>query len=411
MTSVQPIARPLALAAAAADGAVATRLHGSPRLDGRVGVLLPAAKAWKTKWRAELPSDMQPRVVLGGGSRAVVHGTERWLLFDEEGRKVGEGNHSASARGELLLAPASNQLVGSNRYGFLVAWRLEDGGVEWLCEASGGDGFRRDLIARDGDAILLAGHHERRDPHGGHSHGGDDGGDGHGAAMPGDTRLEAIDLGSPLEMKKVYVVSRQTTGLVRLEVEEAPVAASRTALVVGSKGRLVFHDAGTLAVRAELELEDPELVPLAFSLDEADRVYLVARADAADDPHARPSLQLLTPGGERAYFFELDDLTVAPPVVGFDHRAHVVSDGHMMAYEPWGDLAWKVPLVPVGMTALPGGTLLVGAGDAVIAIDGEGERVTLASFDGEKVAAAPIVTPAGEILVATRSALHALGPA
>ncbi|MEZ0227669.1 MAG: hypothetical protein ACAI25_03535, partial [Planctomycetota bacterium] len=330
-------------------------------------------------------------------------------VFDGEGRTVGEGNHPAFARGELLLTPASSQLLASNPFGYLVAWRLEDSRADWFCEASGGQGFRRDIIARDGDAILLAGHLERLDPHGAHSHDGDShGGDSH---VPRDTRLEVIDLGSPIEMKKIYVVSRQTKALVQLEIERAPVAASRTALVVGSKGRLVFHDPSSLAVRAELELEDPELVPLAFSLDEADRVYLVARADAADDPHARPSLQLLTPGGERAYFFELDDLVVAPPVVGFDHRAHVVSDGQIVAYEPWGDLAWKVPLVPAGMTALPGATLLVGAGDAVIAIDGQGERVTLASFDGEKVAAAPIVTPAGDVLVATRSALYALGPA
>jgi hypothetical protein len=67
--------------------------------------------------------------------------------------------------------------------------------------------------------------------------------------------------------------------------------------------------------------------------------------------------------------------------------------------------------VPSGMTALPGSMLLVGAGDEVVAIDGQGECVTLASFDGEEVAAAPVVTPAGEVLVATRSALYALGPA
>ena len=151
-------------------------------------------------------------------------------------------------------------------------------------------------------------------------------------------------------------------------------------------------------------------VPRSISVGEAGRVYLVVRTSEG------PRLWMLNAEGQQVFSARLPDDaadTLVPPVVAGDHRVFVVTDTRIVAFSPTGDLLWEF-VAPQGRPramVTADGWLLVAAGETLGVFDAEGRSATLFHAPGEVFRTAPIVTPAGEIVVATERSLICIGPA
>jgi hypothetical protein len=146
---------------------------------------------------------------------------------------------------------------------------------------------------------------------------------------------------------------------------------------------------------------------MAFSLDEAARIYLVVQNGE------RIALWLLTPEGEQVYACEFPPglTTVAgPPIVSHDHVAYVISGQQILAVAPDGKIEWMRSAHGslAGATVTADDYLLVSDGDSLVALNRRGDRHVLYSITGAPLSTPPILTAGGQLLAASGTALYCL---
>jgi outer membrane protein assembly factor BamB len=162
--------------------------------------------------------------------------------------------------------------------------------------------------------------------------------------------------------------------------------------------------------------------PMALSLDEAGRIYIIVYIGGTRDCFlgGHYELWLLTPDGERlwAYEFPAGMQACFPPIVGYDHTVYSfaapggydVNGQTLYAISPDGKLRWSRPEPGQYAHAVVTADdfLLVARGSDVAAYDSNGERKVLFTFPGEVLNAPPLLTERGELIVASTTALHCL---
>jgi len=353
-------------------------------------VRLPEASAWGVLWRAPLPELLEPTALHDAGARIVLAGESRWALFSDAGALVAQDELSRATGSDAHLDAEHGLLLAADRNGVVIAWRLEDGGEAWRLTPSVLRGYRKDLIARHGRRLLLASHAL---PRGWRAE-----------VAPADTRLEALDLGDPLEIEEGFLVSQKPLAEVVLEVRGALVAATSTLVVLARRGRLHVFDAATLGARSEIELA-PDEEPLGLALDADGRIALLALQEREG---VKARLQLFAPSGERLYALDVEGALAGSPALGRDGRAHVLAAGELWAVLPSGAVGWRCPLAPAGLLALEGSTLLAAQGSELVALDAQGAPRVLAALEGETLVAAPVLTERGDLLALSDQALYAL---
>jgi hypothetical protein len=353
--------------------------------NSRVSQALPPG-SWNIRWRAEWDPFHPPAFVLHEGRRILVHAVP-WRLFDTDGKLIGTGDVSGDG---ILLDPSRGLLYTVLSTGYLAAVRAADGLQAFLYLPSYGEAISRTLLARRADRILLAGYELSLDPD--------------RAQPPKRSVVEGLDVPEPVKSDSLgLLTSGKPAGRLEISSSKIAAAAGENSVVVGVPDTL-YLAGWDLGVRRLLH---SSFDPVSISLDEAGRIYLLARVNR------KLELWLLTENGERAYAFELPpgiEKILAPPVIAYHHSAYLIAEHQILSVAPDGKLNWTRPAhgVIAGAIVTPDHQLIVAEGDSVTAWDARGQRRILYTFAGEQILTPPVLTQDQALLVATRSRLYCL---
>lgn len=380
-----PLARALPLPYAGAVSAFVTP-EQSARVARPSGLeALPDQARLKVAWEAPLPASLRPEHVLCSGDRAVVHGEASWQLHGPDGRLVQAGTLANSG---VLLDPGRGLFFFSDFAGLIAARKLADGQPSFQAALGTSKEHRRTFLARRANRLIAVSSELHLDLH---------------EPAPESTAIEVADLGNPSTQKSfpdpagpavVADLIRQTMALL--------AAMQGQSLVLATRDRVYGLDLDLRFTHAIAGSFDP----LSMSLDEAGRIYLVVQAEK------RVALWVLAPGGARRYAFDLPAGTAvkAPPIVGFDHTAYVMTDHQIFAVQPDGKLAWVRTASGrfAGAVVTVDDRLLVADGREIAAFERDGRRRLLYASPEDELRTAPVVTATGEVLVASSKKLIAL---
>ncbi len=359
------------------------------RLNSRLTASLPEGP-WEVRWRTELTELTEPHFVLQVNDRIVIQGEYEWQLFDMKGDLLTAERLGYSG---VVLDGKNGLFYAADVNGFLAARELADGRVRFLLSAYYADQFRRVLFARRGDEFLIASVERRLDPHGAHP--------------PRQSVLEVLRLGDPMEATEDGVVtSGGRPSELMVQTPKVLAALHDRTLVLATAGRVYLLD-WDLKVRTLLT---DDFEPLAMSLDEAGRMYLIVRTPT---DHA---LWVVTQEGERVMTYHglpaVEHDAYAPPVVDCDHRVYVIGGELLTAIDPDGRAAWQRRMTGVvaGAVVTAAGQLLVSEGAVLGAYDGRGEQRVLYAVPGDTLRTPPALTEQGALLVASSKYLYCLEP-
>lgn len=386
-------ARPLQDAAFAArpraepQPAGVSRFLGSAAQNARQPVPLREG-AWALRWSQPLKVDGAPAPILELREHIVVQAGD-WVLFGADGTRIASGamGRSAltgdSAGGLFYLVDGAEQLQ---------ARAADSGALQFRWPVAMGEGFSYPLLTRAGARFLVAGiEHDLF---------------GHPTLPATHGRLYLLDVGEvgTDESKMLRTAKRSET--LRIGEPRMLVAMAGERSLLATRGRLTVVS-GELQVEAVFETDDFE--PQLLSADEAGYMHLVAGRGSAR------LLWVVSPAGLRVAQAELSPTLGplgAPPVIGYDRRIFVWGSTRLQAYTPdakplWD---WQCPEGIAGVGVSTNDQLLLACGSEVRAIDSAGKARTLFRFDGETIVGPPVLAANGDLLVATRTRLHRLGP-
>jgi hypothetical protein len=372
-------------AAAGAPGYL--RAFGNERLNSRLGRELGEGE-WVEKWREEIRMDGAPAFVLSSSGFIVVHGSD-WQIRDAPGKAIASGRLGP---GQAVIDPALRSVFTFTEAGYLTLRRLADGGPLFQFLPVQGDGYIRTFLTRRGSRLLVAGWESMFDPH--------------GRFQPSKSVLQIQGLGTPPLADEFGLLSTaERVGELYVEWPAVRVAAAEEQIVCALPNELF---------RMNWEWEIPaiyegEFDPRSLSLDEAGNIYLLCTAGGASH------LWVINAKGERVVDFALpgDPQTLLfPPVIGYGHTAYLLAQQHIYAVGPDGKLQWSRAAHggAAGAAVTLDDKLLTSEGACIVVYDAKGERRSIACFPGETLSTPPILTEAGEMLVASETVLHCLSP-
>jgi len=375
---------PRATPARGADGCL--RPFVNQQLNSRVSRAL-GAEDWKILWQKDVSAGLYPSYVLESNNRILAQGVDRWELFDGDGKSISTGRIGQSA---VFIDSAHSLFYLSDENGYIAARRLSDGGEEFVFHAYFGKDFRQTLIERKDHRMLIVSIERPTDPHGGQ--------------QPNLSVIEVQDLGAPLKTNADHILisAKRQTNLMRDTINLHAALLGET-LVLAADQRVYFTD---LDLKINSVLQE-EFTPLAMSLDEASRVYLLAQTKAGLE------LWLITKDGKRLMSSVLpQDMRVnpIPPIVSYNHRTYILGTDRVMAIGPSGKLAWVRPLKTTRASAVvtADDQLLVSDGSELIVFDEAGKRRVLQTFVNDVLTTPPVLSSGGEILVASERRLYCL---
>ncbi|MEK7404891.1 MAG: PQQ-binding-like beta-propeller repeat protein [Acidobacteriota bacterium] len=363
------------------------RRYCTAELNSRLPASLPGGD-WRIKWQASLNPALPPAAIIAGADRVVTQGAGLWQLFDAAGKELAQGRLGF---GEVVLDPRHRLFYALHRSNMLTAHQMSDGAAAFRTSPAYGDIFRRPFLGRAGNRLLLVGV-ERQIP-----------------AMPPrpPTRslVEFIEFSEPPKVHAnglLFSVTRR--GRLDLGTAKLIAAMRGETFLLAVPGRIYLADISLNVQRAF----DAEFEPLLMSLDESGRIYLVVSIG-----EEQKALWVLSPEGKRLGAFALKpehQALVAPPIVGYDHRIYLLTRALVVALDAEGKLLWERPAggAAAGAGVTVDDRLLVSAGEEIAVFDANGERRMLYRFRGQPLLTPPVLTAAGEILVASAQRLYCL---
>lgn len=352
---------------------------------------------WSRSAGAPLGKASEPLFVISSGEHLLVAGGYASVIF---GRDLAPKWVFSRGLGavcidplDLVYRPASpmdpsvvadaggGHVVMADPHGRISIRRIRDGVEVFATSLLMGDGFRRPFLGRVEKTFAVLGN-ERRDPRG---------------PQP---ELSCVE-------------SLETTGSDRLtpvnepflfSTPDAKAAAGKRTVVVADRNRIFwFNSAGGFdkLVRGTFTVQS-------LAVDEGEVVHAIVEDEGSGNGS---SLWSLFPDGRRTLRVALpENLEPAgPPMVGYDHRLLVAAHGHLLCHASDGELLWsRKTNTPVDRgTITADHQVLVSDGTELVAYDGVGERRVLATFDAPLLTA-PVLTDAGEIVVAGPQEIHRL---
>ena len=387
-TAIRPAAARPPIPPATPGGAAGyLRPYANDQLNSRVVTALPQGP-WALRWRVDLHPRFTPSFVLQGGDRVVVQAGELRLL-DLDGGPIATGRVGG---GPIVLDPDHGLFYRFLPGSFFAACQLADGRQLYLINPSRGDMATRPFLARRGDRLAFVALERALDPHGHH--------------VPDTSRVEVLDIGGPVQMDALELLRiRSSPGEIQFPMAHLLAALAGDTLVCAAPGRIYRVD---LDLNIVVALEG-DFAPLAMSLDEAGRIYLVVATPE------RRELWLLTPEGERIYAAALPKTAadpICPPIVGHDHTAYLLLGPWIHAVGAGGELRWSRAAGGALAGAIVTGDdrLVTVEGNEIAAYNATGERRALAALPGAALCTPPVLTGRGEFLVASPERAYCLSP-
>lgn len=347
---------------------------------------------WEVRWRTELTAGLDPMFVLHEKGAILLPGPFQWQLFDAQGASQGVG---ALGVGQAILDTEHDLFLGPGRTGVVTGWSLANGTRQFSLLIATDDSFRQALLARREGRLLVLSVGYKGQPHGGQP--------------PEEALLEVYTLG-PAEAVDAVGFLRGARVQARLRRESPLLLAAlhEDTVVLAAENQIILAD-WTLRLTTALE---ETFIPLAMSLDEAGRIYVVV-LQRADEAPERRALWVLTPDGQRLVDVTLPEAesdAYTPPIVGYDHRVHLFQGEHIVSVGADGTMQERQyaggPIA--GGLATADGWLIVAAGGLLSAFDADGERRVIHLLEDDQWVTPPVLTSRGRILVASERYLYCL---
>ncbi|MBM4440877.1 MAG: hypothetical protein FJ027_10665 [Candidatus Rokubacteria bacterium] len=365
-----------------------SRRFANDRLNGRVGVELPRG-TWEVAWQVDLDPRYPADALLAADERILILSPLQWSLLDGRGRPLARGPRGGS---DVVLAADRGLFHEVDAFGAWTARSLADGTTRYHTLLPNGASFARYFVVAHQTRHVAVGIEQ---PLGAH--------DGEGRA-PRETLIEAFSAPEPIETDETAMLRSATESAeLRLDTLKTAAAHDDGMLVLALADTVLWLDLKLQPVAAFEDRFAPEML----SLDETRTAYLVAETGT------RHQLSAITSAGERLYMFELPKRLVPlrqPPIVGYDHGVYLLSERMIVALAADGEIRWARPAAAgfAGGFVTGNGQLLASDGGEVVAFDEDGQRRSLYAFVGERRLTSPVLTDAGEILVASEKVLYCL---
>ena len=381
---------PMPNAEPAPDKSGCIRPFANQQLNSRLAATAPDSSL-EIMWQADLNEDLLSMFVLRAANRVVVQQEGAWQLFDHKGEAVARGPHEA---GYIVMDAANDLFYTCDPFGFMSARDISNGGEKFALFTAFGEGFSRTALSRENQRMFVLSTELPKVVE-------------EGFREPEYTIMEIHDLGKPIEVDAERVLTsawRQTILMVR----GMPflTALHDHTLVMAATDHIFLADEN-LKITSDFQ---GEFIPMAMSLDEAMRIYLIVRTKEGE--HA---LWILTPEGKRiadAKIPTLADGAYSPPIIGYDHRVYVLLERRAIAISSSGEELWsqQVPGTIAGACVTADDQLIISAGSVLAAINAQGEYRVLHYFADETLVTPPILTKRGRLMVASERHLYCLKP-
>lgn len=359
------------------------RPYLTDELNSRLSIPLPKGR-WEIQWRTPVLSEHSPLQLTQALERILlIYGGWPKQLFDRTGKLLS----SNLGDGYLpLMDPQSPRLYLAGQ-SYLRGFSLEDSSS--VFQYNPGLMGRFQYLLQRPSRFLTAGSSWIMHPHGG--------------IMTDDSRLVVSDLGSPPKADGMgFLTSVHVLGELLINTSRMTVAAHGDTLVFAVPNHIFYVDMDLKLLRAFSGTFEPNRI----SLDEGGRVFLAAGEPGHPEILAISGQQTLS---WRTSIPVTAGALLAPPIIGYDHRVYWLGQKQLVALSPKGDIHWTVDLVaPSGALVTGDNRLLVADGERMLVFDQTNRPVELVHFPGEKLCTNPVLTPDGELIVATDKKLYCL---
>lgn len=339
---------------------------------------------WAIRWEVPIDPPIAGGFVTRSGDRIAVQGSGYWRLYNRSGQPVGRGQIRSSP---AIMDGASRLIYADNRTGAFEAARLVDGQRAYLTAPAYGLTYVRPYLAKQGKHFLILGVETEAFPH--------------RPSPPTDSVLEVRHLSEPIQTDALgNLLSETYSAQIRIKSTKALAAAHPGGVVLAVPNRLYEFDWN---LKAQTAFEDV-FEPVQMSLDEASRAHLVVRVNG------RLQLWIVNTEGRRIFRHEFPEEMgepLGPPVIGFDHRVFISTAAKTYCLAPGQGLLWEAPAGGLGYITADD-LLLLSRGTRLVALDARGKEVLVRDFENERILTPPVITPEGEILVASAKKLYCL---
>jgi hypothetical protein len=369
---------------AASDTSV-RRLFINEEQNNRSAIPLGRVAAFTAQHAGAIGYGASGPALLAAHDRLVTAGSIAMQISNWSGATV--ASHPVG-KGRPALDPELGVVYMPSIAGILFGYRLADGQPHHSMGLGRGADFDRRFIVRHGNALLVVSVQIESNVH---------------DIPPQQMMVERLHLVDPtrpvafMEEGAPYVEIglRRKTNLVLPAMHGPTLALAMADDVFLTNERL-----------EELRAITGHFTPVALSMDEAARMYLVVQAGQ------EAALWLLTPAGQRQFDFRFPEGITSvnwTPVVAYDHTVYLLYGTGILAVSPKGELKWRKtsPGFLAGATVTPDGYLLVCEGRQVAVYDPSGVRYLLYEAP-QNLVTAPIPLAPGRLAVASESALFIL---
>ena len=360
------------------------RQYSNSSLNSRVNLKLPKGM-WKIKWQSPLLKGLGPQFILGKDDRILVQGSQNWQLFDDIGKNIEVANFSNS---DVIIDPDHSLIYCADKNSMLTAFNLSDAKLNFILDDLYGVKYRRSFITRFENKLIVVSNEQQLDPH--------------SSQKPDVTYIQIQIMENQVKVDDLKILINSKRGKIeKRKSAEVITAATKELLIIAYKDNIEYLDDELTAVKSFKN----KFIPLAFSLDEKNNIYLIIRNE--DGGHA---LWVVNSNGEKSFEFELPDSeNYLPPCIGHNGIIYINLGNQILAIDQKSRLLWnKYTHQVTGIFALADNNLLVSEGNYVLAFDDQGERKFVFEFPEGTYLTPPFISDTGEIYIADQKNLYCL---
>jgi hypothetical protein len=358
------------------------RPYANERMNSRLPYSLPEG-TFEVRWKTPVNPEFGSYFVLQGSDRILLVGGQ-WKLMSLDGQTIASDRLGG---GPLLMDLPLRAFYTFGRAGYFTSRQLADGRQTYMFLPYQGSNYLRNTVVRHGSRLLITGTERSMDPH--------------GRQKAENSALQLMDVGDPPKADGMGFLStgHSVDTLLISSLGVRVVTAGN--LIIGAANHEMYVIDWNMNVKLVLV---GDFEPQALSVDETDRIYMTAVSGG----HSQ--LWSLDAAGLCYYRFDFPgslEGSITPAAIGYDHTAYVIVGGHIYAISPDGKERWSKPVIrAAGATITADDLLLVSEGDEIAVYDGTGARRKVLSVPGEAWTTPPVLTEAGDLLVASKSNLY-----
>ena len=364
----------------------------TPERNSRLESELPVNDLWELKWKADIDSSAIPWFLLIKNDRIIIQNESGWQLFDTSGKLINSGIRS---EGEIKISQSKDIFYVNDPSGFIQTINLTTGKREYYFYPYLGKGFERSVIFSNGNKIVNFGFELPVMTHNSP------------IKIPEMNILEEIKIGSSTEIDEDGVLNTSVENNNLLIKSDKINFALHDSTVVFAIPNQIYFLAPDLEVIKELT---GDFIPLAMSLDEKMRIYLIA--DIEIENRFQTEFWIVDPEGNLICRTEIPSIEynfLTPPAIDITHTVYIPYKNKIIAVSSSGEILWEEYIQqPLGGIAAINNYLFVSEGSILTAIDHKGERRFFYNFDDDLFTSPILVN--NQIFVATRKHLYCLIP-